>query len=281
MNNKSFIVAIAALLVLQSSVLAGHISLNTRYTFPSKVSSGNFTVNVEVKNTGDEAAYDVSLTPLLSEGLYSEPLAVGNKIAADGTFNGEIEVELGDNVTPGEYALAVLTDYKDANGYPFSSVSIPPEKLVIRENSNALVSATIERIKLPVNGKKNIKLNLRNLEDIEHQVSVLLLIPREFDTGKNTETVNLKSRGDRELVFDLMSKGALSGSTYVIYALLEYDEDGIHHTSNAVGVVEVVEEEPGIDVPGYAFIAVVFISIVLFVGYQFIAGKEEGGEETE
>ncbi|MEA1925453.1 MAG: CARDB domain-containing protein, partial [Candidatus Altiarchaeota archaeon] len=281
MTNRSFIVAIAVLLVLQSTVWAGHISLNTRYTFPSVVTTGNFTVNVEVKNTGDEAAYDVSLTPLLSEDLESEPLAVGNKIAAGGTFTGEMEVNLQDNVIPGEYALAVLTDYKDANGYPFSSVSIPPEKLVIRKNSNALVSATIERIKLPVNGKKNIKLNLRNLEDKEHQVRVLLLLPREFDTGSEIEIINLESRGERRLEFDLMPKGALSGSTYVIYALLEYDEDGIHHTSNAVGVVEVVEEEPGIDVPGYAFIALVFIAIALFIGYQFIAGKKEGGEETE
>ncbi|OYT53731.1 MAG: hypothetical protein B6U72_04910 [Candidatus Altiarchaeales archaeon ex4484_2] len=277
MTNKRFIVAVAALLVLQSTVCAGHISLNTRYTFPSVVTTGNFTVKVEVTNTGDEAAYDVSLTPLLSEGLESEPLAVGNKIAAGGTFNGELDVNLGGDVTPGEYALAVLTDYKDANGYPFSSISIPPEKLVIRKHSNSLVSATIERIKLPVNGKKNIKLKLRNLEDREHQVSVLLLLPREFDTGSEGETVNLESRGDSEFEFDLMSRGALSGSTYIIYALLEYDEDGIHHTSNAVGVVEVVEEEPGFDVPGYAFIALLFIALALFIGYQFMAGKKEGG----
>ncbi len=281
MTNKSFIVVAATLLVLQYTVCAGHISLNTRYTFPSMVTTGNFIVKVDVTNTGDEAAYDVSITPLLSEGLLSEPLPVGNKIEPGGTFNGELEVNLRGNVTPGEYALAVLTDYKDANGYPFSSVSIPPEKLVIRKHSNSLVSATIEGIKLPVNGKKSIKLNLRNLEDREHQVRILLFLPREFDTGKQVETVKLESRGERWLEFDLMSKGALPGSTYVIYALIEYEEDGIHYTSNAVGVVEVVEEEQGFDVPGYAYIALVFIALVLFIGYQFMAGNKEGGEETE
>jgi len=272
---------LATVFLLGGTVWAGHISLNTRYVFPSMITGDNFSVQVGVTNTGDEAAYDVIINPMLSDSLITQPLSAGNKLEANASFDGILDVKLRENITPGEYALIVLTDYKDANGYSFSSIHIPPEKLLIKKHSNSLVSGSIKEITLPVDGMEKNQLMLRNLEEKKHIVKTKLYLPRELYGQDGDETVILEPRGEQVIDFVLTSKGALAGSKYVIYALIEYEEDNLHYTSTATGMVSIVETDEQNNIPGYVIMVFVLAALALFIGYQFIAGKAKGGEETD
>ncbi len=273
MAKWSILISLSILLLLSGIVYAGHITLESRYVFPRVVSGENFSVDVSLKNSGDEAAYEVSLTPLLSDGFSSDNVFVGT-LDYNSTFNGRFHINLGDNVPLGGYAFIVRTDYKDANGYPFSSISIPPERLVIGKPSSSLVSGKINGVNLPVDGSKSTVLNVRNLDDREHDVKITLYLPRELDADIGETTLSLNPRDEKEFIFDVSSMGALEGSSYAIYALIEYEEEGMHYSSVATGIVRIVGAEEGFSIPGWAYIAVLSVVVLLFIVYQF-AGKRK------
>ena len=82
----------------------------------------NIIVNLSLQNNGDEAAEDVRVSLLLPDGFASDRVIVGQLVPGV-PWSGSIGVNITGNIMPGTYPAVVLTEYKDLNGYPFSSVS--------------------------------------------------------------------------------------------------------------------------------------------------------------
>jgi len=277
MYNKNISIIGIFILIMINTVYAGHIAISSEFTVPRilGVDNYNFTIGVKITNLGDEAAYDVSISPILPDGLNANTIFVG-KLDFNTTFEGKFVVNRGKNrnITRGEYVFGIITDYKDANGYPFSSVFVPPERLIIEKYCNSLVSGKIENTNLPVSGSKRLVLKVRNLEDKKHKIDITLLSPRELEVYPKNISVLLQPRMEKEIDFDISSMGALMGSNYAVYAIMEYEEDDIHYTSVAVGIVRMVEKEEGVNIPGYVYVALLAVVIILFVIYQFTASRK-------
>ena len=245
---------------------AGFISLTTVIS-TDLMTENNTKPHVKLLNSGDEPAYNVQIS-LLSEDFESKPIYVG-VLSPNEPFEEYFNVTLAKDILPGSYPITVLVDYEDANGYPFSSVS--PSSIVYKNPSLSRVSGDIPEISLSGKKSKKLTLNIRNLDDVSHDVNVELTLPRELKVVDTKKIINIESKEEKELNFEVSSISALVGSNYVALASLEYEDDS-HHSSFARGIIKIVEEKPfefPIWLPILSFCVLLIISV-----YYFIRGKK-------
>lgn len=238
---------VAALVFLLSmALLTGHVSAKyitlTHQLTLGPVSPGQEAVfNITLQNSGDEAAYDVQLSLVLPEGMAANQIYLGQvqpMIPKSSSFNVRIDPSL----TPGKYSIAVLTEYKDANGYPFSSMT--PNYIVVGEARSSQVSGTIEAVSLgDKTEKKKLSLLMRNLDNKPHEVRIRMFVPKELNVKPETASVTLDAKTEATKEFEISSFGALAGSTYVVFAAMNYEDGGSHYSSTASGMVSIVKYE--------------------------------------
>jgi len=226
------------LVVLTTSVSARYITLSHKVTMERIIQEDKTTVNITLLNSGDEPAYDVQLSLLLPEGVSSEPIFLG-ELDPNMPKNGTFDIKINSDVIPGRYSMAILTDYKDANGYPFSSVL--PKSLILKEFKSSQISGRISGITLGDKEIKKLTLELRNMDQRGHNLKIKLFIPRELKADNEEKSLVLNAREEKKINFDISSFGALPGSNYVVFASLDYEDSGIHYSSTAMGIVKVVE----------------------------------------
>jgi len=259
----ALLLIIAALTVPAS---AKYITLTHTVTLERVIAGDATTVNVSLMNSGDEAAYDVQISLLLPDGINSTQLFLG-KVEPNMPQTGTFEVKMPPNLTPGKYSIAILTEYKDANGYPFSSVT--PNYLAVKDIRSSQMGGTIQETTLGNKESKTITLDLRNMDSKDHNINIRLFAPRELKTDTDKKSLNIPARSEAKTDFGISSFGALPGSSYVVFASLDYDDSGIHYSSTASGIVKVVEQKDMLNFSGILPIAVLALIVLAFIIYQF------------
>jgi len=224
-------------LFLTPSGLASKISLTTTVSAEIMLKE-NSTVSIELLNSGDEPAFNLKLS-FTSECFNSEPIYI-QKLDPGKSFKGMINVSLKKEIGEGNHPLVLFTDYTDMNGYPFSSVS--PLMIVYKTPTISRVSGILSDVNLNKDTKK-LKLILRNLDEVEHEVKVRLFLPRELDCDKTEMNISLEPKSERTLEFRVSNLGALEGSSYVVLASIEYEEANKHYSSFANGMVKITEKK--------------------------------------
>jgi len=265
---KKLLILIGLFLIPQIA-LASVISLTT--IISTDIMSGDTTeIRVNILNSGDEAAYSVQASVLLPDDFTVNP-----KTNFVGTLNPNepkelyFNISLKDSAYEGTYPLIVLVDYTDANGYPFSSVS--PSSLIYKNPTVSKVSGVMPELSLSGKESKKLTLTLRNIDDVEHNVNIELIIPRELKVEDEKNSVLLQSKEEKKLDFDVSSFSALPGSSYVVLATLDYDYENSHYSSAVRSVIKIVAGRPStfpIWVPIITFIGLLIIFI-----YYLIRGK--------
>jgi hypothetical protein len=248
------------LILLTAAAAASYISLNT--SLDSKVDGKTLKALVTSVNKGDEPAYNVQAE-----------IRLGNKV-----FLGAKKTELPVGVSyqvpfslplthklPGQYPLVLVMHYTDANQYPFSALSVqtytyqtepPPTEVFGR-----IRSATFWR-------EGRMALTLKNLSNMMVLVKTKLVTPRELIVGEISSEVIIAPKAERHLDLPIENFSALSGSTYQLFAVAEYDKDNLHHTAVAPGMAKIVEGKSigGID---YTYLVIILIALVIiFLLYQ-------------
>jgi len=263
---RSKFVFVAAVLFscLAQLALAGSISITVTAT--TSVFSDNGIVNITLQNNGDEAAEDVRVSLLLSEDFTSDMVVIG-RLFPGVPWSGSIFVNTTDNLLPGAYPAVILTQYRDANGYPFSSVS--KNSIVYKEISYSDISSKIndnKKVELSDNGK--IFMTLWNQGDSAIDAKIRLYMPLEIKANEYEKYIHLDSKEEKELEFKISNFGALAGSSYFVLSAIEYDGDK-HYTSFASGIVEIKEkaEIAGLETSWLIFLLIALI--IIFSLYQF------------
>jgi len=252
--------------LLLSTTSARYISLATTVTTESLVLSNETCVNIKLLNSGDEPAYDVQLSLLLPKGFKSNSLFPG-RLDPGHTYTGNFSLAIDSSITPGKYPVVILTEYKDANGYQFSSVS--PSSLFIKRKTISRISGIISEVSLGNKEIKKLTLRLRNLDDKEHKLRIKLFLPRELKIEPDKIEVLLTPNKEEKLEFDISSFGALIGSTYVVFASVEYEDSNLHYSSLLRGTVKIVEKQDMFNFSGWLPIAILCGLILIFIYYQF------------
>jgi hypothetical protein len=271
MKKNELALIIIWLLTIQA-VSAGVISLTTTITTGTMTEKATKT-NVKLLNSGDETAYNVQVS-LVTDYFNTSQVYVGN-LDPNTPFEGNLNITRKKEILPGIYPLVVLTDYSDANGYPFSSIS--PSNMIYKTNTVSKVSGVFSELSLSGKESKKLSLTTRNLDSMPHELKVKLILPRELKAVNDNGVLSVGSKEEKKLDFDVSSFSALAGSSYVVLASLEYDDNNLHYSSFAQTIVKITEEKSSLslNLPSWFPILIVIALIAVFLYYQFRKGKKE------
>ncbi|MFH1347325.1 MAG: hypothetical protein ABIH22_01415 [Candidatus Margulisiibacteriota bacterium] len=222
------------LLFLGQAVFASYISLDTTVT--SKVEKNELKVLLEAVNKGDESAYNVQAEIRAGDDKFLAQRRP--ELGIDQTYKAYATFKLG-RKKPGQYPLVLVMHYTDANQYPFSAMTCQ----TYSSQAEDLPSEIFGRIKSKTFWKEGrAKLTLKNMGDSEIAATTYLVVPREITVAGGPQKVTLLPKSQKSLDFPVENFSALSGSNYQIFAIAEYEKQGMHQTSISPGMIRIVEK---------------------------------------
>ena len=243
------------LLLLIPIVSASYISIQSSIT-----TAENETI-IAIANLGDEPAYNVQLS--LDINNQKSISDIKKQLNLKETFEWKTPLAVKPQ-NPGKYPLILTTNYQDANSYPFSAISVSTfdyKKATISD-----IAAKMDNIEL--SDKETLGLSIKNLAETEKELSIKLVVPKELTADKDKLTLGLPAKTEKTINFEIKKFSALAGSSYVVFAVIEYDENNEHYTAVASGVVKIIEKK-NIFNNQNLLITSLIILIIIFVYFQF------------
>lgn len=216
---------------------AGTISLDTQVqaTVEGETLHGAITLT----NRGDEPAYQVQVAAEVQELSWTS--SVRERVAVGESHTVNFEQALG-GLQPGRYPLIVRIHYTDANRYPFSALTVT--EFTVGQAAAPDLLAILEGVTIQGDGR--VTLRMKNLTQEPRTVTVRLVLPNELSAEPSTMTKELSADQETQATFRVKNFSALGGSTYPVYAVLEHESDGVHHTTLAAGSVRVESPSGGL-----------------------------------
>lgn len=223
-------------------------------------------VKINVQNNGDEPA--VTIYPELQLGSAEVKLPPLNTMAVKGSnqwthtfLPGEAGLKLN-----GTYPLLITLIYHDLNMY---TMSMPEVVLFELVKGGKELSFTGRIGTTDIQGTGQVNLTLDNSTDRAVAGRFRMLLPKELTTANKSGTFELQANQTRQLRFPITNMGALVGSSYKIFAIMEFDESGSHYSvlsSAMINVKKPVDKESGrfLIIGGGSFIFLIFLLMVFF-----------------
>ncbi len=219
-----------------SAAPGGSISLNT----VGNVQVGKeIEVSARVTNRGDEPAYEVR--PEFSTGSKAVSGEMVEVLAPNQPHAWQVSLG-GPPPKPGRYAVRALIEYRDANSYQFSALVMMAA--VVGEARAGDVVATVEPARLDPGGEMKVEVTNRGSEP--RRVSFFVDTPREIIAEVPLPVFALGAGQSRTLRVPLRAAGALAGSSYAVFARIEYETPKMHFSEffGSVANVEVTRAAP-------------------------------------
>lgn len=248
-------------LFITAPVLASYISLSTSLT--SKVEGRALTVCVSTVNKGDEPACNVQAG--LRVGGQELLLEKRTELPVNGSYQAQATLPLALK-NPGTYPLLLVLHYTDANQYPFSALSA--QTFSWQKEAAAPLFGQARPATFFKEGKLNFK--LKNLGDQPVTAAVSLFAPGELTVTDAPATLTVPPKGKADGSFTITNFSALSGSTYQLFVIAEFDDHGLHYTAVLPGTVRIIEPKSYFGISQNVLIVILAALIVIFLGAQFI-----------
>lgn len=254
-------------LFFYSSALASFISLNTTVT--AKVVGSQLKVLVSAVNKGDEPAYSVQAE--LQVGDKKILAEKKEKVEIDGDYKGYAAFNL-NLINPGQYPLIVVMHYADANQYPFSALTIP----VFNFKAEDVPVEIFGRMRSATFWKEGqLGLTLKNSGNTTINAKTNLVVPQELTVQNNQQDIAIAGRASAHTSFNIENFSALSGSTYQVYAVSEYDKDGRHHTVITPGMIKIVEKRNILGLDYQYLLIFLVILVMVFIIFQVFKSEKK------
>ncbi len=228
-----------AFLLIVPHAAATYITINSQ--LPEVYTNENSAnAKLTVSNTGDEAAFSVQ-SYFKSNGALGAPVIFIGNLDPEKQVDTSFNFNITENILPGRYPVIILTEYADANNYAFSAVS--SSFLVYKERTSSEVNGLLEDAKIPKGGSAKAKLKIASTGSEDINLTIGLFLPKELSSGKYDKSTIIKS-GEHKLVeVEISSLAALQGSTYTVFAAVEYENKGRHYSSFSRGLVVITKNE--------------------------------------
>lgn len=250
------------IIILLAAALASATYISISTTVKTVVQNDTLTITTNVSNLGDESAYNVQFITTANgkteKSKIFDIVGIKQPVVAEVTFDVK-------GMNNGKYPIITQIDYADANQYPFSALT--NSFYVIGENVNSDVVGQMDKIEISKSGTLSLK--LRNLANTAKTLSVKLYLPKELSTSAEGKTISIGAKSQEDVSFNVESFSALKGSTYIVFATIEYDEAGIHYTSFAQSFVAIVEKKGVYGLSTTIIIVILAVLAVAFIVLQF------------
>ncbi|MBN1102778.1 MAG: hypothetical protein JXL84_05105 [Deltaproteobacteria bacterium] len=203
------------------SAQCGSISLTTQVTV--SVTGERLYGFVRVNNGGNAPAHRVRVDLTLPGARIRPPgeHTLGVSRSADFPFEARLE-----SPQKGRHPLSVMVHFQDSIGHPFSALTVTTF-LVQQEKAPDLL-ARGEPLVMADRG--TVRFQLENTGALPRAVKASLLLPWEFLLEKKLWEDTIP--GGRRMAVESRAANlsALSGATYPVFCVVEYDEEETHQT---------------------------------------------------
>lgn len=257
---KKILAALFTAALLASSASAGYISLTS--TTNVRVEKGKLLFDLKSINRGDESAFNVRAELRLAGKSY-----LANKVQElpiNHVYNAKLSLPLA-YTTPGTYPLVLVLHYTDANQYPFSALIVPTFTLGEEIPSPLFGQAT--SVTFAKEGKINFQ--LKNLGSRPVEAQTYLVYPRELNVAEEKLSLSIPAKGVSNGSFSLTNFSALNGSTYQLFIISEFNDEGRHFTSVTPATVRIVEQKSLFGISYPILFGLLALLIIFFVFSQF------------
>ncbi len=227
---KNIVLLLLIMLIAAQAADASYISIH------STISATDNETAIKVTNLGDEAAHNVQLSLDINGQQDISPIKKQLGVKESFEWSAPLAFKL---KNPGKYPIILTTSYQDANSYPFSAISV--SMLDYGQSSISGIAANAGNIGLSEKG--TLELGIKNLGETAKDASIRWIIPQELTINNNMLSLKLLPKEQKKVKFDIEKFSALSGSSYAVFAIIEYDEGGRHYTTTANGIVKVIERK--------------------------------------
>jgi hypothetical protein len=173
----------------------------------------------------------------------------------------------------GSFPAVLVVDYHDDADYPFSALHCAIFSLPGYAATPDLVGKAQDATLAP---KGDLVLEIQNRASAPRRVKAGLVLPRELACKDKIRSVNIGPQDSTKLDFEVENKFAMSGSTYPVYCIMEFDEKNAHHTSMAGAVLTVAEQANWFSRSRFLWMGLLAVFAVLLAGVA-IFGRRRGG----
>jgi hypothetical protein len=200
----------------------------------AEIRGENLVAKITVGNTGDESAKSVA--PNLKFGDKTVRGKLHDDVAPNATFEEELTIATG-GLGEGRWPYAIAVDYADANLYPFQALLVAT--LVVGNPPAAKVLVpSMKSDGIAESGPLEIK--FKNAAAAERDVAFRVIVPEGLEASEPTGNIHLKGYQEDETSVTILNRTALAGSRYPVFVAVEYDDGGVHQSTVAQGIVEIV-----------------------------------------
>jgi hypothetical protein len=194
------------------------------------------TVRVTATNKGTEPAQNVQVHIILLARNRHGPVKDRLDPGQADTF---LFKETLKGIKKGRYPLTVLVDFHDANQYPFSAVSCTT--FYWKEDANPDLLSLGNDITVGAAGE--LLFTIKNLGLEPRKVRSSLVLPKELSTHDPRIDLQIDPRAEKRVVFAIANFSALSGASYPVFCLFEYDSEDTHYTAVARALIKIKKGE--------------------------------------
>lgn len=210
---------------------AGVISIETRIT--TEVRRDTLHTTITVTNRGDEAANNIQMatqSPKANKSSNVLPSLLVGKSHSE-SFDYPLQ-----GLAPGRYPLLAQIGYTDANVYPFSALAV--SLFSYRQDATSLILGILGNTQIQKSGRLN--LSVKNMDAQDKTLQIQLITPREISVEGSKLQVHVTAGSESKFSFHIRNFSAIQNSTYAVYAVIEYEEGGMHHAALAPGTIVIL-----------------------------------------
>ena len=254
-----FLTTFVLVLGYRSITLAGTLTIETKTTV--KTEGDLLKGGIKVKNKGNVAAHNIQANVIVLGKQIKTPIKKLLMIDASHTFQFE---KMFKGIKKGRYPLSVIVDFHDANQYPFSAVSC--STFFFKEDANPDLFCVIDNLIMDRKGKLTI--NLKNRGSRLKDIRSTLILPRELSSPRPQIGFDIESRSQKKVEFNIENFYALSGASYPVFCVLEYDVIDTHCTALCKAVVTIEKRKNWFWRVRWFWVAIAGIFGAVFIIYR-------------
>lgn len=161
----------------------------------------------------------------------------------------------------GSYPLVVKILYQDEAGYPLSTVIINPYSYAVTTESS--VSGDLKDIKLARKGKCNLRVSNQRSQGLNLRVS--FFTSNELTVSSAHKELFLQPSSKKTIRVLLENVTALAGSTYPLWAVMEYDSEDKHFTSLCSSKIHIQDNVSFFKDLKWVFVILFVLLLALFI----------------
>jgi len=201
-----------------TNAFGAHITLVTEFSV--SVKQQGLVLVVMTENRGDVPAHDVQFEVIVEDkllvGLVVKKLQVDEKASVNFSLADAFGI-------PGRYPVVIRTNYKDANGYRFTALTVG----FYDYQSTVMPVASIsgDMISIPVDGKGRMSFVLRNDGRKVLKIDLVLFVPNELSVSHEQSVIEIGPQQEQALEYEVENYSALANSRYQVSLVGRYEEN--------------------------------------------------------